>query len=382
MLSKVTGPDTRLQERRTEIWFLIGQLPVGGTERTLLDLARNLDQSRYAVTIWTIKDEGRLIKEVSEFVDYRSLKASGKSDVLAPLRFIREVRKQQPDIIQSFLYYDNLLARFSGLTTQNASIITGVRAIPEEPPLLRRVSERYTFGLSDLIVSNSQAGMEYVIARGANPEKVEVIRNGRQISKFVSGSASERVCQQLQIDGDLPVVGTVGRLVRRKGHLDLLNAWPLVLNAYPDAQLLFVGDGPEREGFEAKATELGCRESVTFAGHRDDVPDMLDLMDVFVFPSHFDGLPGALIEAMIAELPIVATPVDGSAELIDDGVTGMFVPPRNSEEISRRVTDMLDDADMRENLGTAASEYARKEFALENMVAKFEKLYDDLLSPD
>jgi len=113
MLSKVTGPDTRLQERRTEIWFLIGQLPVGGTERTLLDLARNLDQSRYAVTIWTIKDEGRLIKEVSEFVDYRSLKASGKSDVLAPLRFIREVRKQQPDIIQSFLYYDNLLARFT-----------------------------------------------------------------------------------------------------------------------------------------------------------------------------------------------------------------------------------------------------------------------------
>ena len=146
--------------------------------------------------------------------------------------------------------------------------------------------------------------------------------------------------------------------------------------------MLFVGDGPEREGFEAKATELGCRESVTFAGHRDDVPDMLDLMDVFVFPSHFEGLPGALIEAMIAELPIVATPVDGSAELIDDGVTGMFVPPRNSEEISRRVTDMLDDADMRENLGTAASEYARKEFALENMVAKFEKLYDDLLSPD
>jgi len=108
------------------------------------------------------------------------------------------------------------------------------------------------------------------------------------------------------------------------------------------------------------------------------VPDLLGLMDVFVFPSHYEGLPGALIEAMIAGLPIVATPVDGNAELIEDGVTGRFVPPHDDEAIADRLTELLDDTDLQENLGTAASEYARGEFAIESMVAEFESLYQEL----
>ncbi|MDZ5810525.1 glycosyltransferase [Halorubrum sp. AD140] len=376
MSSETTGHNTDPQGR-TEIWFLIGQLPVGGAERTLLDLASNLDETDYSITIWTIKNEGELIEEITDPIQYRTLNASSKVDLLALLRFVREVRRHEPHIVQSFLYYDNLLARFSGLVTPKTNIITGVRAIPNDPPLLRRVSERYTFRLSDYIVSNSQAGREYVVSRGAEPEKVVVIRNGRQINNYLSGSASEEVCQELQVDRNRPVIGTVGRLVERKGHYDLLDAWPSVLDAHPDAQLLLVGDGPEQEGLEARARELDCRESVIFAGQRDDVPNMLDLMDVFVFPSHFEGLPGALIEAMIAGLPIVATPVDGNAELIENCVTGLFVRPRDSKDIAQKITNLLDNTYLCRNLGKEASIYAQKEFTTEKMVREFEYLYAD-----
>lgn len=364
---------------RIEIWFIIGQLPTGGTERTLVDLANGLDKTRFSVTVWTIKDCGELIGEFDNNVSYKSLNATGKTDILAPVRFVSTVRRGTPDILQSFLYYDNLLARLTGVICWNTQIITGVRAIPNDPPLLRRVSERISFRLSDVIVSNSRSGADYVIKRGAESKKVKVIRNGRNILKYMNGEATIDLYQELDLRQDDPIIGTVGRLVERKGHYDLLEAWPSVLESYPQAQLLLVGDGEERKGLEQRTRNLDCEKSVTFAGLRDDVPDLLDLLDIFVFPSHYEGLPGALLEAMIAGLPIIATPVDGNSELIKNGVTGLFVPPQDSRELAEQLIALLSDPDLQRQLGTAANEHAKKEFAIEKMVSEFTELYDHLL---
>lgn len=363
---------------KIKIWFVIGMLPVGGAERTLVDLANNLDKEEFEVTVWTIKDEGELIKELSENVEYRTLDASGKWDIRAPIKFIYKLQLERPDIVNSLLFFDNLLVRIAGLLVKEPLIITGVRAVPNDKSLYRSFLDKTTQSWSDIIISNSEAGAKYVISRGASPEKVQVIRNGRDMNQYSNGYASDALYDSLSLDSTIPIVGTVGRLIERKGHYDLLDAWPSVLESHPKVQLLLVGDGPEQEGLEDRAQKLGCRDSVVFAGQRDDVSDLLDAMDVFVFPSHYEGLPGALIEAMAAGLPIVCTPVDGNAELIQGGESGIYVSPESPTELESAICNLLEDSTERERLAANARKRVEQNFSISAMVNEFESLYQKI----
>jgi glycosyltransferase involved in cell wall biosynthesis len=361
---------------RIDIWYLITSLDVGGAERTLVDLVSELDRDRFAPTIWTITAPGALVDNVPDDVPVRSLDVTSKAEILAPIRFLRAVRAEQPEVIQSFLYFDNLLASVSKLSVPKTTVITGVRCVPNELPLHRDITSRLKIYCSDHIVSNSEAGRQHIIDKGANPEQVNVVRNGRDIEKYANGEATSELYEELGLSADAPIVGTVGRLIERKGHYDLIEAWPQVLEEFPDAQLLLVGDGPEREGLKQLAKQLGCVDSVVFAGERDDVPNLLDAMDIFVFPSHYEGLPGALIEAMIAGLPVIATPVDGNAELIDHKRTGLFVDPHSGDQIAVKIKYVLKEESIKKRLSRNASNISKSEFHTGNMVRSFEKLYE------
>lgn len=366
-------------DERIEIWYLITSLDVGGAERTLINLVSGLDCARFAPTIWTITEPGTLSNEVPDDVPVRSLDASFKGDVRAPIQFFRAVRAEKPDIIQSFLYFDNFLASLSGLIASDIPIISGVREVPNQLPLHRDITSRLKIHCSDHIISNSEAGQQYVIDRGAAPDQVSVVRNGRDVEKYAEGVATSELYEELGLDANAPIVGTVGRLVELKGHYDLLDGWPQILEKYPDAQLLLIGDGPEKEGLEHRAEVLDCADSVIFAGERDDVPDLLDAMDIFVFPSHYEGLPGALMEAMIAGLPIVATPVDGNAELIEDEVTGLFIPVHDGQALADCLMTLLSNPERRRRLSTAANEYATEMFPNYRMVSEFTSIYHELM---
>jgi len=359
------------------VWYLIGTLAVGGAERTLIDLATNLDD-RFDPTIWTIADPGPLATSVPASVPVKSLGARSKADVRAPIRFVRALRHERLPILQSFLFFDNTLARLAGVCSPETTVITGVRSIPDSMPLHRDLLDRATLRLSDHIVSNSYAGADWIVDRGADEKRVSVVHNGRDVQRFASATASAEIWTELGLSSG-PVVGTVGRLVERKGGFDLLDAWPIVVDRHPDAKLLFVGDGPQREALEQAARDHSVDASVVFAGRREDVPEILDLLDVFAFPSHYEGLPGALLEAMCAGLPIVTTPVDGCSELVIDGQHGTHVPVAAPEAIADAIVEYLSNADRARIHGEAAKRRAEAEFSLDAMVDGFETLYDNLL---
>lgn len=367
---------------QTDIWYLISNLEIGGAERTLVDLVNRLDPDQFNITIWTLTEPGPLATDVQKHVAVRSLGAKNKGDIRAPLQFMSEIKNERPSILQSFLFYDNTLATIAGLMSPRTTVITGVRAVPDNPSTFRNYIRHVSCRLADHIVSNSEAGAKFILDYGVPPERVSVVRNGRNIDVYRSGESTPELRRSLGIPRDVPVVGTVGRLVERKGHYDLLKAWPAILNEYPDAHLLIVGEGPERDGLETIAGELSIQDSIHLPGTQDNIPDMLDLMDVFVFPSHFEGLPGALIEAMIAGLPIIATPVDGNSELIDDEITGLFVPVKDDKKISEYVVNLLSDPETRNRLGTAANEQAKEEFSIKTMATEFSNLYDELIEAD
>ncbi|EMA18106.1 glycosyltransferase [Haloarcula amylolytica] len=375
-------------ERKT-LWYFIGALVVGGAERTLIDLANEVNGEEYDVTIWTIFSTNPLETELSPEVTVRSLTDAGRVAngaiegvesplvyLFAPLKFCLAARREQPDLIQSFLFYDNVIARLAGVFC-SASIITGIREVPNEEPFVRSVIDRMTISLSDVIVSNSTAGRDYAVERGAEEENVAVVYNGRNIEQYRTTDSAE-LRSELDIPMGATVVGTVGRLVERKGHFDLLDAWPSIVSEIPDAHLVFVGDGRDRERMAERVDSLGCADSVHFLGTRQDVPALLGAMDVFAFPSHYEGLPGAVIEAMAAELPIVATPVDGTSDLLENYRTGLFVDVQAPDEIAWATIRLHQHQPLAETLGTAAGQRAASEFTIESMVDGFERLYQEI----
>ncbi len=364
-----------MNSSRTQLWYLIGTLSVGGAERTLVDLANGLNTNQFDVTIWTILEPGPLAANVGDHVTVRSLEATGKVDVSAPLRFVAALRRDRPDILQSFLFYDNTLAALASVFGRDTTVITGVRAVPNDPSRIRTLVRYVTPRLVDHVVSNSEAGAKFIVDHGADPDCVSVVHNGRNLGAYRKGTATPELRDELEIPSAAPVVGTVGRLLKRKGHYDLLEAWPLVLDEHPDAHLLIVGDGPERDGLETRARELGVWDSVHLPGTRDDVPALLDLMDVFAFPSHFEGLPGALLEAMAAGLPIVATPVDGNSELVTDGESGLYVSVSDSGSLATTIQTLLGDREFARELSEEASNVAQTEFSLKKMISNFEAIY-------
>jgi len=329
--------------------------------------------------LFSITNEVPLRPELNSHVEFECLNASGKSDIVTAANFILRARQERPDILQSFLFFDNNLARLSGLFTNETTVISGVRSVPTDwgPP--RSWIDDLTLPLADHIVSNSEAGADWVIDRGADRESVSVIYNGRDIERYANAQASDALYKELKIDAS-PVVGTVGRLIKRKGHYDLLKAWSKTIESYPSATLLIIGDGPERSGLEKRASQLGCEEMVRFTGFRTDVPELLNLMDLFVFPSHFEGLPGALIEAMAAGLPIVCTPVDGNSELVQDGESGIHVAPHAPDQLSNAMIGLLDDFSTSCKLGANAQARAQEMFSIDTMMAEFDRLYKTIAS--
>lgn len=359
---------------RTRVWYLIGELAVGGTERTLIDLVSGLDRERFEPTIWTISQPGPLAKEVPQDVPVRSLNATCKIDLRAVVRFLRAIRRERPNVLQSFLFFDNVLARIAGIFARNTTVITGVRMVPDSVPRYRDIVDRLTLPLSDIVVSNSQAGTEWAIERGASPEQTYTIPNGRDVEAY-NVSVPPHYRESLGIPAG-PIVGTVGRLVHLKGHHDLLEAWPKVLEDHPNAHLIIVGDGSERQALETHIKRLGIDDIVHLIGWRNDIPELLNLFDVFAFPSHVEGLPGALLEAMCAGRPIVTTPVGGSTELIEDGEQGLHVPPRDPVALAQAITRLISDENLAKELSGRARTRAKQKFSLAAMVAKYESLLE------
>jgi len=390
-----TTPRDGGEDDRVDLWLFVTALSVGGAERTLVDLANGLDGERYDVTVWTIFDQNPLADCLDDGVALRTLGVDGVTSddhafaveraadpteyVRAPLRFLRIVRRERPDVLQSFLTADNLVARAARLVAPDTVVVTGIRLVPTgETGLVQRL-DNLTTRFADHVVSNSEAGAGFARSQWTPADRVSVVHNGRDLDRF-DREEPDGLRDSLGISAAAPVVGTVGRLIDRKGHDELLDAWVRVREEVPDAHLLVVGDGPERAALEAKADRLGIDEAVTFAGLRDDVPNLLAAMDVFVFPSHYEGLPGALLEAMAAGLPCVATPVDGNGELLEAYESGLFFDVGDDAAMARALVLLLEQEDLAAEMGAAAQRRARESFDRETMVRNFEAVYERLLA--
>jgi glycosyltransferase involved in cell wall biosynthesis len=249
-------------------------------------------------------------------------------------------------------------------------------------PAYQGWADRMLAGLTDRAIAVSESTKEFLVRERHVPaERVRVIWNGAPLEEFapVAPERAASVRRELGLPLDAPVVGTIGRLNEQKGHRYLLLAAAEVLARRPDARVLIVGDGDLAEPLHRQAQDLGLADRVVFAGHRADVPDVLGAIDVFCLSSTYEGTPLALFEAMGAAKAIVSTAVDGCREVLEDGVTGLLVPPRAPADLAAALLRLIEQEPLRRGLAARAREESRK-YDIRRCVEQMETLYDEVLA--
>jgi glycosyltransferase involved in cell wall biosynthesis len=225
--------------------------------------------------------------------------------------------------------------------------------------------QRVAYACAHTVVANSRAAADRLIAERMPSQKVAVVPNGLDVERVLPRPPRST----------LRKVVVVANLRPEKGHEVLIDAAVHVLQRFPDASFEIVGGGPELEPLLAHAAARGVRHAFTFLGHRDDVPARLADADIFVLPSRSEAFPNAVLEAMATGLPIVTSGVGGMLELVDDGRTGLLVPPAEPLALADGVCRLMADATLASRLGRAARDEARTRYSFDRMVAAFECIY-------
>ena len=242
--------------------------------------------------------------------------------------------------------------------------------------------DRWSLPKSDRLVTVCRAfARELIDGTGVSSDSISVQHNAIRRQQSVSAADVESLRGRLGIDRRENVVLSVGRLSREKAHIDLLAAFKELSESKPEisSKLIIVGDGPECAGLEAVSKSLGCKERVIFAGQVDDVRPFYATADVFVLPSHSEGSPNVLLEAMAANLPIAATAVGGVPEMVENNESALLVPPNDPPSIARAIALLLTDKELALRLRTNAATLVDTRYTPENYVRSVVEIYREVI---
>lgn len=243
--------------------------------------------------------------------------------------------------------------------------------------------DRWSLPHADRIVTVCGAfAQDLMGSTGVSIEKISVQHNAIRRQPPPSIADIETLRDRLGITKAERVVLSVGRLSREKAHLDLLEGFNRLRETKPEisGKLIIVGDGPERAGLEAAAASLGCKEHVIFTGEVSDVQTFYALADVFVLPSHSEGSPNVLLEAMAANVPVVATAVGGVPEMVENNESALLVPPNDPTSLAASLARLLTDGQLGQRLTTNAALLVDNRFTPENCVRTLVEIYREVLN--
>jgi glycosyltransferase involved in cell wall biosynthesis len=251
-------------------------------------------------------------------------------------------------------------------------------------PLVRRsyiTLEKLSLPMTDRLIAVSPLNTAKGIKDGiGQPENYNMIRSGIELDRFgCSQVPRDQTRSSLGIPANAIIVGSVTRLSPQKAPLDFVRAASRIAESMPEAYFVMVGDGPLRPQVEALAAELGLADRLILTGLRRDVPELMAAFDIFVLSSLWEGLPRVLPQAMATGLPVVATAIDGNAEIVVDGVNGRLTPPNEPLALAQAVVELLRQPHLAAQMGAAGRERA-DEFGAQKMVADIAVLYEQLIN--
>lgn len=381
-----------MHQKQVRVLHIITNLAVGGAQDNMLVTVERLNRQKYDVSLIT-SSEGEWLQRAKNiaslnlvFVDSLKRHINPILDLITLYRVYSKIKAEKYAIVQTHTSKAGVLGRIAARLAGIPIIIHthhGLNFHDNLHPALKFVFlklERYLSSISDRLIMVTELNLEKSLrAKLAAREKFVNIYNGIDFGRFDSPVDIKAKRKAIGVFSNERIVGTVGRLCRQKAPQDLIAAIPKILSLHKDVIFVFVGDGELLENMRTMTQKLGVESHVRFLGNRDDVPELLQVMDVFVLTSLWEGMPRSLTEAMYCARPVVATAVDGTPELVQHNKTGILAPPRDIEAISNSIITLLNDEAKAKQMGAAAKRRVAEEFSIEKMISEIEKLYDDLL---
>ncbi len=358
--------------------FCITDLDAGGAERALVQLVRRLDTSRWEPHVFCLAGWGELASVLQAAgIPCTCLGARRSRDAAVVWRLARALKAFGPRLLQTFLFHANLAGRLAGRLAGVETIVSGIR-VAERRRRGHLWLDRLTNGLVDHNVCVSHGVAEYSIQVGRlQPQKITTIANGVDVERFEHVRQADRSI--FGIPADAGLVLSVGRLDPQKGWLFLLDALSQLVARGHNLYWLLVGEGRQADAIERRAAELNIAGRVKLVGRRSDVPELLKAADCFVLPSLWEGMPNVVLEAMAAGLPVVATRVEGSKELVIDGQTGFLATPRSAHDLACGIATLLTHPETARQMGQAGHDLVKSQYSWEKMASQYEALYQSLL---
>ncbi len=367
----------------------------GGAQVHVQNLVSGLDPTLFDVEVISLSDGPAV----------RRMRAAGitvhvvdeADDDVAQEALLDLLLRRPPEVIHNHMYRAEVLGTRAALALAEHGaarpyIVSTVHSSrvrsDEDRALIRRLTPSM-----DRLIAVSKAIVAKLAAEGRAGVPIELVYNGVDLARYSYTEACCTLPEEYGFPEGSPLVGVIARLEPEKGHATLIEAWPRVLARVPEARLLVVGEGSQRPILEAQAEALellgeecagdrcvgtrGARPGakVVFTGLRDDVPAVTAALDVAVLPSYREAQGLAILEAMALRRPVVATAVGGVPEMVEDGRTGLLVPPRDAVAMGVAISRLLTDHPLADTLARAGHDYVHENFSLAHMLSAISEIY-------
>ena len=364
----------------------------GGSEQVLYDLIHGLDKQRFRPVLCYLYGPGELGEQLqSEGCHVYQNIVHTKYDPRNVLKIASILRRERADILCVTNAFHNMIvgrqAAFLARTPISVIMFHSFDQLTRKisPRRLRRLLLEFT----DMIllphfhraIALTEAHKQYLTSIKHIPaSKIAVAYNGIDLRKFAHAGRARQVRLSLQIPDGAHVVGIVAGLRRWKAHDVFLTAATSVVREAPDTYFVIAGDGPERNKLEKMARDLYLTDRVRFLGIVDDVPTLLQAIDLSVLSSISEAFPLALLESMAATRPVVATDVGSVSEIVEDGVNGFLVSPGAPDQLAQAMLRVLKDPELGRRLGAAGRKKVEQQYTVERMVHRYESLFIEWMS--
>lgn len=375
---------------RLKVLHIITHLPIGGAQDNTLYTVELLDRQKYDVSLacaleGELVGRARKIPETSLFdIPHLCREINPISDILAFVKLVKLVQKGRFDIVHTHSSKAGVLGRLAAFWAEIPIVVHTVHGFSFHD-FMFTLKKKLFIGLeklmgyiTDLTIAVSELNRIKMIQLGiSKPETISTIFSGIDFHLF-PGQKNRSIRRVYGISDDVPLIGTVGRLSFQKDPMTLVSAFEKVLQSIPTAQLIFIGEGKLRGQLEQRIKNNKLDSKIHLFGNRDNVPELLQDIDVFAMSSLYEGLGRSITEAMACKIPVVCTAVEGVPELVLNGQTGLTVPPRDPNALAEGIVHMLKNKKQAVQMAANGQKKVRNQFDVSQMVEQIDNHYQQL----
>lgn len=347
----------------------------GGAEQIVLSLAKSLKENGSDVAVASPGSDPYLFQKLKES-DIKAFPLATQDRKWQIFEIAKVIKTFRPDIIHSHMFDANLPSTLASLISRKPIILTIHSTVYELETWKRKLINALLSRCVSQVVAVSKAVALKLNSAGVPANKIICIYNGVDVSQFM-GDSKNKFRQELCIPDDSRLMGMVANLRPAKDHEMAIKAAAMVIKKVPKTHFMMVGDGVDKtaQALMRLREYLGVSRNVHFLGFREDIPNVLKSLDLFVLASKVEGLPVSIIEAMAAGLPVVASNVGGIAELIEEGITGFLVPPGDYNRLAEKIKVILQNPTLAKSMGIEGRKKILNNFSLEAMKNAYYSLY-------